>query len=64
MTLAKSTIAVLCLSIAGTLSAQTYALRAARIFDSTSGKISSPGLVVVANGKIESVGGAVPAGAE
>jgi imidazolonepropionase-like amidohydrolase len=64
MTLAKSTIVVLCLSIAGTLSAQTYALRAARIFDSTSGKISSPGLVVVANGKIETVGGAVPAGAD
>src|ERR1019366_2347460 len=64
MTSAKSTIAVLCLSLAGTLSAQTYALRAARIFDSTSGKISSPGLVVVANGKIQAVGGAVPAGAE
>ena len=54
----------MCLSLAGTLSAQTYALRAARIFDSTSGKISSPGLVVVANGKIQAVGGAVPAGAE
>jgi imidazolonepropionase-like amidohydrolase len=64
MTSAKSTIAVLCLSLAGTLSAQTYALRAARIFDSTSGKISSPGLVVVANGKIQAVGGAAPAGAE
>jgi imidazolonepropionase-like amidohydrolase len=61
---AKSTIAVLCLSLAGTASAQTYALRAARIFDSTTGKISSPGLVVVANGKIQTVGGAVPAGAE
>ncbi|MGA2214350.1 MAG: amidohydrolase family protein [Bryobacteraceae bacterium] len=64
MTSAKSTIAVLCLSLAGTLSAQTYALRAARIFDSTSGKISSPGLVVVANGKIQAVGGAAPAGAD
>jgi len=57
-------IAVLWLILAGTASAQTYALRAARIFDSTTGKISAPGLVVVANGKIESVGGAVPAGAE
>jgi len=64
MTSTKSTIAVLCLSLAGAASAQTYALRAARIFDSTTGKISAPGLVVVANGKIESVGGAVPAGAE
>jgi imidazolonepropionase-like amidohydrolase len=64
MTSAKSTIAVLCLSLAGAASAQTYALRAARIFDSTTGKISAPGLVVVANGKIEAVGGAVPAGAE
>jgi imidazolonepropionase-like amidohydrolase len=64
MTSAKLTIAVLCLSLAGAASAQTYALRAARIFDSTTGRISAPGLVVVANGKIESVGGAVPAGAE
>jgi len=64
MTSTKSTIAVLCLSLAGAASAQTYALRAARIFDSTTGKITAPGLVVVANGKIESVGGAVPAGAE
>jgi imidazolonepropionase-like amidohydrolase len=64
MTSAKSTIAVLCLCFAGAASAQTYVLRAARIFDSTTGKISAPGLVVVANGKIETVGGAVPAGAE
>jgi len=64
MNSAKFIIAVLCLSLAGAASAQTYALRAARIFDSTTGKITAPGLVVVANGKIESVGGAVPAGAE
>jgi len=57
-------IAVLWLILAGTASAQTYALRAARIFDSTAGKISGPGLVVVANGKIQTVGRAVPAGAE
>ncbi len=39
-------------------------LKAARIFDSRSGRISSPGLVVVDGGKIASVGGAAPAGAE
>ena len=39
-------------------------LKAARIFDSRSGRISSPGLVVVEGGKIASVGGAAPAGAE
>jgi imidazolonepropionase-like amidohydrolase len=33
------------------------------MFDSATGKISTPGLVVVANGKIQSVGGAAPAGA-
>lgn len=60
----KSAFVFLCLGIAGTAYAQTYALRAARLFDSTSGKVSAPGLVVVANGKIQAVGGAVPAGAE
>jgi imidazolonepropionase-like amidohydrolase len=50
--------------LAGATLAQTYALRSARVFDSTTAKISSLGLVVVANGKIESVGGSVPAGAE
>ena len=39
-------------------------LKAARIFDSRTGKISSPGVVVVEGGKIASVGGAAPAGAE
>ena len=45
-------------------SAQTYVLRAARIFDSATGKVSVPGLIVVANGKIQALGGAVPAEAE
>jgi imidazolonepropionase-like amidohydrolase len=61
---ARTAIPFVCLALAGAASAQTYALRAARIFDSTTGAISSPGLVVVANGKIQSVGGTVPAGAE
>jgi imidazolonepropionase-like amidohydrolase len=60
----KSAVGFLLLGLAGIAYAQTYAIRAARIFDSTSGKISTPGLVVVANGKIQSVGGAVPAGAQ
>jgi imidazolonepropionase-like amidohydrolase len=61
---AKSVVALFCLAAADVASAQTYVVRAAHIFDSTTGTISSPGLVVVANGKIQSVGGAVPPGAE
>jgi imidazolonepropionase-like amidohydrolase len=64
MTLTKSAAIFICLGIAGTACAQTYAVRAARIFDSTSGTVNTPGLVVVANGKIQAVGGGVPAGAE
>ena len=54
----------LCLSLATVASAQTFVLRATHIFDSASGKISTPGLVVVAKGRIQAVGGVVPAGAE
>ena len=64
MSSAKSAIPFFCLALAGAASAQTYVLRAARIFDSTTGAISSPGLLVVANGKIQAVGGSVPAGAQ
>ena len=39
-------------------------VKAARIFDSRTGRISSPGLIVVEGGKIASVGGSAPAGAE
>ncbi len=41
-------------------------LKAARLFDSISGKLTEPGIVVVAGSKIQSVGAdaAVPAGAE
>src|SRR5215469_5791483 len=60
----KSTAVLLCLGMAGTASAQTYVLKAARIFDSATGQIGSPGVIVVANGKIQSVGEAAPAGAE
>lgn len=58
------------LAAAWPLAAQTapapkpIVLKAARIFDSRTGKISSPGLVVVEGGKIASVGGQAPAGAE
>lgn len=56
--------AVALLTLATVASAQTYAVRAARMFDSATGKISSPGLVVVANGKIQSIGGEAPSGAQ
>ncbi len=43
---------------------RTYVLKAERMFDSVSGRIATPGLVVVSNGVIQSVGGSsVPAGA-
>lgn len=43
---------------------RTYVLKAERMFDGVSGRIATPGLVVVSNGVILSVGGAnVPAGA-
>ena len=54
----------LCLSFATVASAQTFVLRATHIFDSATGKISMPGLVVVAKGRIQAVGGVIPAGAE
>ena len=46
------------------LNAQTtYVLKAARLFDATSGSLVQPGLIVVAGNKIQSVGGHAPAGA-
>ncbi len=49
---------LLLIAFAGALSAQgTYVLKAARLFDSTSGQVVSPGLVVVSNAMIQSVGG-------
>jgi imidazolonepropionase-like amidohydrolase len=51
------------LACAGVLLAQTdsYVLKAARMFDS--GQVVAPGLVVVSNGVIQSVGGTAPSGA-
>ena len=40
-----------------------YAIQAARLFDGVNDRLMEPGLVVVSQGKIQSVGGAVPAGA-
>jgi imidazolonepropionase-like amidohydrolase len=54
------------LAFACALTAQTspYVLKAARLFDSTSGTVVTPGVVVVSGGKIASVGeAAVPLGA-
>jgi len=48
-----------------TLDAQdrVYAVKAARLFDGVNDRLLEPGLVVVSNGKVQSVGGAAPAGA-
>lgn len=51
---------------ASTLIAQSnsYVLKAARLFDGASGQLTTPGMVVVSNGVIQSVGGTgAPAGA-
>jgi len=41
-----------------------YALKAARVFDSLAGVVMEPGLVIVVDGKVQSVGGsAIPSGA-
>ncbi len=56
-------IAVLfCLLAASNLSAQNggYVIKAARLFDGKSDKLIQPGIVVVADGKIQSIGGAAP----
>lgn len=51
------------LACALTAHAQTYALKATRMFDGKSDRAVSPGLVIVTDGRIASVGGAMPAGA-
>jgi imidazolonepropionase-like amidohydrolase len=62
------TIPLVCCLLAclSTLPAQdrTYAIKAARLFDGVNDKPIEPGLVIVSNGRIQSIGGAVPAGAE
>jgi imidazolonepropionase-like amidohydrolase len=57
---------LLCFSFALTLSAQTSVtvIKAARMFDGKGEHLIEPGLVVVSGGKIQSVGGAAPAGAK
>jgi imidazolonepropionase-like amidohydrolase len=54
------------LLLASTLSAQApaTAIKAARMFDGKSDRLIEPGLIVVSEGKIQSVGGTVPAGAK
>jgi len=57
---------LVCLSFAFALSAQTpvTVLKAAHMFDGKSEQIISPGLVVISNGQIQSVGGPIPSGAK
>jgi imidazolonepropionase-like amidohydrolase len=48
-----------------TLTAQTTtAIKAARMFNGKTDQIISPGLIVISNGHIQSVGGSIPAGAK
>ena len=59
-------IAAVLLAFACTLAAQstTYVIEAARLFDSSSGRMVTPGIVTVTNGKIVSIGqNAAPAAA-
>ncbi len=48
--------------VAAAAQERVYAIKAARLFDGTGDSVSAPALVVVSNGKIQSVGGAAPAG--
>jgi len=58
---------VLSLTLLATMASaqeRPYVLKAQRLFDSVTGKLVSPGVVVVSGGKIQSVGAAsTPAGA-
>ena len=59
--------ALLCVLVcSSTLLAQSgvTALKAARMFDGRSGQMAQPGLVVISEGKIQAIGGSVPAGAK
>jgi len=60
------TILLCSLLLATTLSAQapSTAIKAARMFDGKSDRLIEPGLIVVAEGRIQSVGGPVPPGAK
>ena len=49
--------AVFCLGSGALAQSGTYVLRAARMFDSATGAIVQPGLVVVSDGKIQAAGG-------
>jgi imidazolonepropionase-like amidohydrolase len=66
MRFAKLACALVSLSLLPAIAQQrpVYALKAARLFDSQEGKLVEPGLVVVADGKIQSIGGStIPPGA-
>ena len=58
--------ALVLFALAASAADKTYVLKAARMFDGKSDHITTPGLVVVVNGKIAGVGprAAIPAGAE
>jgi len=62
----RTTAALLTLALGLSAADGAYVLKAARIFNGKSDHVVSPGLVVVANGKIVGVGpsAAIPAGAE
>jgi imidazolonepropionase-like amidohydrolase len=45
------------------LQAQTYVIKAARLFDGKADRVVEPGVVVVSDGSIQSVGGNAPANA-
>jgi imidazolonepropionase-like amidohydrolase len=60
----KSGSFLLFLSIASTLTAQPIAIRAGRLIDPETGTAAANQLIVVENGRVLRIGGAVPANAE
>jgi len=66
MKAAKLVWLLLAISLAPAIAQQQkiYVLKAARVFDSVAGVVSQPGLVIVDDGKVQSMGGsAIPSGA-
>jgi imidazolonepropionase-like amidohydrolase len=66
MQVAKMLWLILAVSLAPAIAQQQkiYALKAARMFDSLTGSMIQPGLVIVADGKVQSISqSAIPSGA-
>ena len=60
----KSALLVLLLALPVSAQGKVIALKAARLFDGTSDRVITNAVVIVDGSRIQSVGGAIPAGAD